>query len=173
MTKKLFLFSAAAFLALNLVGCSSGSAPESTNQSTATENQNVNVNENVDVSTTSPSTNIANPASVNCEQKGGRVAIENRRYNGQDLGQIGVCYFEDNHQCEEWAMFRGECPVGGYKVTGYITEAGRYCTITGGYYEVTKEYPAVPADQEQGTCTKGGKICDAWQYYSGECSANK
>jgi len=35
-------------------------------------------------------------------------------------------------QCEEWAMARGECPVGGVKVSGYNTSAARYCAITGG-----------------------------------------
>ena len=33
-------------------------------------------------------------------------------------------------------MFRGECPVGGLRVTGYITPAARYCAITGGRYTV-------------------------------------
>ena len=32
-------------------------------------------------------------------------------------GQFGVCSFPENHQCEEWAMLRGHCPVGGIKVT--------------------------------------------------------
>jgi putative hemolysin len=32
-------------------------------------------------------------------------------------GQYGVCFFEDNRQCEEWALLRGDCPVGGKKVT--------------------------------------------------------
>ena len=40
-----------------------------------------------------------------------------------DVGQIGVCYFADNKQCEEWALEKGYCPVGGVKVTGYNTPA--------------------------------------------------
>lgn len=107
--------------------------------------------------------NMANPASENCVAQGGTLAIEERG----DLGQIGVCYFEDNHQCEEWALLRGDCPVGGVKVTGYVTEAGRYCAITGGAYAVKDE----GSEPEQGTCTfADGSQCDAWDYYNGACA---
>lgn len=51
------------------------------------------------------------------------------------LGQYGVCLFEDNRQCEEWALLRGQCPVGGLKITGYENEAQIYCAITGGKVE--------------------------------------
>ena len=52
---------------------------------------------------------IANPASVNCIKHGGTLSIRERG----DGGEYGVCMFTDNRQCEEWAMFRGKCPVGG------------------------------------------------------------
>jgi hypothetical protein len=29
------------------------------------------------------------------------------------------------------------CPVGGIKVTGYVTPAAQYCAITGGEYTIT------------------------------------
>lgn len=106
---------------------------------------------------------IANPASVNCEKQGGTLQIEKIGSGGE----IGVCYFEDNRQCEEWALMRGDCPVGGVKVTGYVTPAARYCAITGGDYNIT----GGSGDTEQGTCTfKNGKTCDVWEYYNGECS---
>lgn len=90
--------------------------------------------------------------------------------NRGDLGEFGVCYFEDNRQCEEWALFRGDCPAGGLKVTGYITEAARFCAITGGEYAITGNSGA---NNEQGTCTfKNGNTCDVWKYYTGECSPN-
>jgi Tol biopolymer transport system component/putative hemolysin len=108
---------------------------------------------------------LANPASVNCAKQGGTLSIE----EGGAGGQIGVCYFEDNRQCEEWALLRGDCPVGGLKVTGYITPAARYCAITGGQYSITGKSGA---EDEQGTCTfKDGSQCDVWAYYRGECSA--
>ncbi len=110
-------------------------------------------------------TGIANPASENCVKQGGTLQIEERG----DGGQFGVCYFEDNLQCEEWALFRGECPAGGVKVTGYATPAGRYCALTGGTYAVTGSSGAA---DEQGTCTlPNGATCDAWAYYNGTCDA--
>lgn len=114
-----------------------------------------------------PQASIANPASENCAKEGGTLTIEKRG----DGGEYGVCTFDDNRQCEEWAMMRGECPVGGIKVTGYITPASRYCAITGGEYQVTGESGT---DNEQGTCTfKNGKSCDVWDYYNGKCDSNQ
>jgi putative hemolysin len=106
---------------------------------------------------------LANPASENCLAQGGTVSIQTR----EDGGQYGICLFEDNLQCEEWALLRGECPLGGVKVTGYVTTAAVYCAITGGDYAVTGNSGA---EDEQGTCTfKDGSQCDAWGYYNGKC----
>ena len=106
---------------------------------------------------------LANPASQNCVKQGGTLKIERR----PDGGQYGVCVFTDNYQCEEWALFRGECPKNGLRVTGYVTPAGRYCAITGGRYTVVMESAA----GETGVCSlPGGKACDAAAYYAGTCS---
>jgi putative hemolysin len=108
---------------------------------------------------------IANPASENCVAQGGTLTITERG----DGGQYGICYFEDNMQCEEWALLRGDCPVGGVKVTGYVTPAATYCAITGGEYTVTGNSGQ---EDEQGTCTfKNGTTCDASEYYNGKCQA--
>lgn len=118
-------------------------------------------------SSTQPQASIANPASENCINKGGTLTIQSRG----DGGEYGICTFEDNKQCEEWAMMRGECPVGGIKITGYITPASQYCAITGGEYQITGESGT---DNEQGTCTfKNGKSCDVLEYYNGKCDANQ
>ncbi len=110
-----------------------------------------------------PSAGIANPASTNCVDKGGTLAIHKRG----DGGEYGVCLFEENRQCEEWAMMNGDCPVGGIKVIGYITPASQYCAITGGEYAITDKSGA---EDEQGTCTfKDGKSCDVWEYFNGQC----
>ena len=107
---------------------------------------------------------IANPASTHCVDVGGRLAIDKTPRGAE----YGVCMFEDNRQCEEWALLRGECPVGGRKITGYVTEAARYCAITGGRYDITANSGA---ENEQGTCTlSSGKICAADAYLNGECT---
>ena len=112
------------------------------------------------------SSQIANPASEYCIEQGGELSIEKR----PDGGEYGVCVFKENRQCEEWAMMRGDCPVGGVKITGYITPAAVFCGITGGEYAVTGESGS---ENEQGTCTfNTGKICDVWEYYEGSCSPN-
>jgi len=113
--------------------------------------------------TSAPTSSIANPASVNCEKQGGRLSIQTRG----DGGQFGICVFADNKQCEEWALFRGECPAGGLNITGYVTLAAQYCVITGGQYTVTANSGQA---NEQGQCAlKSGKTCDAGEYYTGKC----
>ncbi len=47
---------------------------------------------------------MANPASVYCEEHGGRVDIRDSA-----AGQYGVCMFPDGQECDEWAFYRGEC----------------------------------------------------------------
>ena len=48
---------------------------------------------------------MPNPASVYCEQNGGKLDI---RVDASG-GQAGVCVFPDGSECDEWAYFRGEC----------------------------------------------------------------
>lgn len=50
-------------------------------------------------------TGIANPASVYCEEHGGRVDIR----SDSTGNQTGYCIFPDGSECEEWAYFRGQC----------------------------------------------------------------
>ena len=57
----------------------------------------------------SSSTQLANPAAVNCVENGGTSEIRS-----DDAGnQYGVCVFEDGSECDEWAYFRGDCAPGG------------------------------------------------------------
>ena len=116
--------------------------------------------------TNAPVTNnqlqVANAASINCTKVGGQLTMEKRG----DGGVYGICFFEDNRQCEEWALLRGECPVGGLKVTGYMTLQAQYCAITGNQYQITNE----KVDPETGNCLlKNGKTCDALGFYNGLC----
>jgi putative hemolysin len=98
---------------------------------------------------------LANPASQRCAEHGGTVQIERR----PDGGQYGVCIFTENRQCEEWAMFRGDCPAGGLRVTGYLTSAARFCAITGGRYDDAGAACVLP----------GGKSCSVEAYWAGTC----
>ncbi len=58
--------------------------------------------------TSTPQANLPNPASVYCEQNGGKLELR------QDTsgGVAGVCVFSDGSECDEWAYFRGECQPG-------------------------------------------------------------
>ncbi|MBT3354861.1 MAG: DUF333 domain-containing protein [Candidatus Scalindua sp.] len=51
---------------------------------------------------------MPNHASVFCIEKGGDLEIR----SGKDGGEVGYCVFEDGSECEEWALFRGECRPG-------------------------------------------------------------
>jgi putative hemolysin len=51
---------------------------------------------------------LPNPASVYCEEHGGKLDI---RQDAQG-GQYGVCMFDDGSECDEWAFYRGECQPG-------------------------------------------------------------
>ncbi len=100
---------------------------------------------------------IANPASVNCTTLGGNLVIQKRG----DGGEYGLCYFEDNRACEEWALLRGDCPTGGVKTTGFDTIDQNFCAWSGG------ETFAVPGS----VCTfKNGSKCSTLDFYDGTCS---
>ena len=51
---------------------------------------------------------IANPASVYCEEQGGTLVIR----SDAEGAQSGYCLFDDGSECEEWAYYRGECQPG-------------------------------------------------------------
>ena len=69
-----------------------------------------------------------------------------------------MCIFADAKECEEWALMRAECPAGGVVVSGYTTDAQRFCAITG----------AKAKDQD--TCvTKDGKSCPLADYFALKC----
>ena len=48
---------------------------------------------------------LPNPASVYCEEQGGKLEIR----TAADGTQHGVCIFPDGSECDEWAFYRGEC----------------------------------------------------------------
>ena len=62
-----------------------------------------------------------------CEAQGGTRTLERGPF-----GEIGVCVFEGNRQCEEWALRLGACLRGGIPVGRYATTSERHCAIRGG-----------------------------------------
>jgi len=104
-----------------------------------------------------PTANLSNPASNNCLKLGGKLEMRKNK-----KGEYGVCLFDDNRQFEEWALFRGECPVGGMKITGYENDAEIYCTITGGQVE--------GLGTETPMCKRiDGTYCNAQSNLDGDC----
>ncbi|HSJ46048.1 MAG TPA: DUF333 domain-containing protein [Euzebyales bacterium] len=51
---------------------------------------------------------LPNPASVHCEEHGGRVEI----VEDPDGSQRGQCVFPDSSRCDEWAFYHGRCAPG-------------------------------------------------------------
>jgi len=115
------------------------------------------VQSETEISATS-STSLTNPASSNCSTQGGRSVIETK----EDGSQYGLCFFDDNRACEEWAMMRGDCPVGGVKTTGYDTIDQKFCAWSGGKTIAEKDSVCTFAD---------GSTCPTLEYYRGLCQA--
>jgi len=109
---------------------------------------------------------MANPASVFCQEQGGQLEIR----TGADGGQFGVCLFADGSECDEWAFFRGECQPGQTPAATVEPEvanpASVFCQEQGGQLEIR-----TGADGGQfGVCLfADGSQCDEWAFYRGEC----
>lgn len=88
-----------------------------------------------------PNPTLANPASVNCVDKGYKLEIR----TADDGSQTGVCIFPNGNECEEWAFFRGECDENGAVrkgategefcggIAGLPCEEGLSCKLDGSY----------------------------------------
>ena len=114
---------------------------------------------------------IANPASAYCEEQGFKLEIR----AAQDGSQYGVCVFEDDSECEEWAYYRDECKPGDMDVApapvatsaGIANPASNYCTEKGG----TSEIRTAQDGTQYGVCRfSNGSECDEWAFFRGECA---
>ncbi len=78
--------------------------------------------------TTAPAIGMANPASVFCQQQGGKTDIRKDAKGGE----VGYCVFPDKSECEEWAFQRGECKPGA-KPSAAASSADpfTYCSTVG------------------------------------------
>jgi putative hemolysin len=113
-----------------------------------------------------PQAGMPNPASVFCEEQGGRLEIR----TGTDGGQIGFCLFPDGSECEEWAFYRGECQPGSQPASTIEPEvanpAAAFCVQQGGQSTIVTDQ----AGNQAGVCSfPDGSQCDEWAFYNGEC----
>ena len=98
-------------------------------------------------------------ASRRAARCGSRPAATRPRY--------GVCLFEDNGQCEEWALLRGQCPVGGIRITA--TSRRRRATARSAA-ELRRHQRAERHGARAGQPHLPGKsACDALALYEGRC----
>lgn len=99
-------------------------------------------------------TTLANPASEFCAENGGQWKTWNNA-----VGESGICYFSELRQCEEWAMYRGECPVGGADLSEHLNnKANQYCLMVGGKI-MNEEDCSLP----------NGTICNILELHRGIC----
>jgi putative hemolysin len=110
---------------------------------------------------------MPNPASVFCEEHGGKLEIR----TAVDGSQSGACVFPDGSECDEWAYYRGECQPGDSLLPPSGTAdmpnpASVFCEEHDGKLEVRT---AVDGSQS-GICKfPDGSECDEWAYYRSEC----
>ena len=108
--------------------------------------------------------NMPNPASVFCEEQGGKVEVR----TAADGSQQGFCILPDGTECDEWAFYRSECgpdaSIGGSQMAN---PASVYCEEQGGRVDIR-----TAADgSQQGFCVfSDGTECDEWAYFRGDCA---
>lgn len=106
---------------------------------------------------------MPNPASAYCVQQGGKLDIRKDTQGAE----YGVCVFADQSECEEWALFRGECKPGQGQVLADMPDpSAAFCVQQGGQLEIRKDAHG----NEAGVCVfADNSECDAWAFFRGEC----
>lgn len=111
-----------------------------------------------------PKADMPNPASVYCEENGGKLEIR----EDDSGGQMGYCVFEDGSECEEWAFFRGDCQPGVSleAQAGLPNPASAFCEENDG----TLEFREDDSGGQIGVCIfEDGTECEEWAFYREEC----
>lgn len=80
---------------------------------------------------------VANPASVFCVENGGSLSM-----NTTAEGTVGTCTFPTGEQCEEWALFRGECDVDGVSTRATYSNGTNIVRVV---YRIQKDAAVVTA----------------------------
>jgi len=105
---------------------------------------------------------LANPASVFCEEHGGRLEIRSDETAGGD--EFGICVFADGSECGEWLFYRGACISGG-AVQG-TNPISTYCKDHGGISKILTDENGV----EQRLCIFTDQSwCNQWDFYRNKC----
>jgi putative hemolysin len=109
------------------------------------------------------SAQMANPASINCTKQGGVLSIRKRA----DGSEYGLCTFQDKSECEEWALYRGECKRGAGAVQESYDNPYSYCAAVGTIEEPDRRYSgaAVPDPVIRGMVRQGMISADAPQEF--------
>lgn len=111
-----------------------------------------------------PEAVMPNPASVHCEEKGGKLEIR----KDESGGEIGFCIFDDGCECEEWAFYRGECQPGDSLApkADMPNPASVFCEENGGTLEIRED----ESGGQVGYCIfDDGSECEEWAFYQGKC----
>ena len=115
-------------------------------------------------SSTTSSTNstkaaqVASQAYSKCVDNGGFVTTERRG----NWGYYQVCNFADDMNCELYALYDGQCPVGGVHTIGYSTRGQVFCALRGGQ----------PTGRNNGQCKMpDGVVSTTDQVYTDTCSS--
>ncbi len=80
---------------------------------------------------------IANPASVFCVENGGSLSM-----NTTAEGTTGTCTFPTGEQCEEWALFRGDCDIEGVSKQVTYSNGTRIVRVV---YHIKKDVATITA----------------------------
>jgi uncharacterized protein len=148
-------------IAATSVACGTAITPSTSAQSTSAQPSGSQPATPAPAATVAEKSGIANPASTNCVDKGGKLDI----VKGQ-AGEIGMCILPDGTTCEEWALFRGECKPGDKQSQLTTDPAAKFCADNGGKVEVIGAGTA----GEWGKCVfKDNSFCDEWSYFRGAC----
>ncbi len=99
---------------------------------------------------------VASQANAKCIQNGGFVTTA---YKGNS-GFYNICNFADDKQCELYALYQGQCPIGGISTIGYSTTPQVYCALRGGQL----------MGSENGQCKlPDGSLCYTESVFNGYC----
>lgn len=154
-------------LAALVAGCRPVTAPAATTSELAATEEAA---EEATAEAAEEGVGLANPASVFCEENGGKLEIRD-----ETDGQAGYCVFDDGSECGEWAYLRGECAPGEAAPStpaedapiGMANPASVFCADNSGTLEMRQD----AGGGEYGMCVfSDGSECEEWAYFRGECT---